>query len=313
MDQKADKIINLNHAETIYFNGPVVINTNDKIPLSSLLPSVEHIADKEEKTKPLSSNIPLRPLDEQPYHPSVHDEGDLLHGLVFKLTIPECPLNYKGNPSLEPNSLGEILLSYTEGRKIHSHYITHRTITGAINQEDLRWDWKRDRPETLYKLLNGYLFDLFSFCTTESQAIKFRIYCSFAIGDYTVKDGLICGETYSTVSEIHNGMERLFTPLSTDYKQVYEYETEEFKESRTRYYYTCHSEKDYLDEGIIIGTTDLEYIGGYSSWCQPILCNEYGNSKAVIMYTKRDMPGYPHGFLQKVKRSIAGFGGVYDD
>ena len=257
----------------------------------------------------LKSGMFLRPEDEPPYQKAEHPDGTVLHGLVFKLTIPEGPIAYRKDPDrpgkgISADLFEEILRASAESHKIHTCYYQGKTITGAINEEDLRWNWQWDRPETLRQLLVRYANGIFIACSDYCKAVKFRVYCAFMVGNYYIQDGIIYGETIETVTQIHKGMGRLFTPLSLDYDYDYEFETEEFRASRKRHYYTSYADKDFLDEGIVIGTTDIDFIGGYGNWYRPVIYNHYEDSKAVILYAQKEMPGKPVKYRVRLKRFL---------
>lgn len=259
----------------------------------------------------LNPRIRLRPSERKPYHKVEHPDGTILHGIIFKVTIPEPPIGKKDivdELNLTPGCFNEKIEAFLTGPaelyKIHNFRFEGRTISGAINEEDMDWDWKWDRPETIRKMLISYVNDIFDACAAGTECLKFRMCCSFAVGDYYIENGNICGETYNEVNLIHSGMDRLFTPLDTDYETKYEYETKEFKESRKRFYCTTYSNVDYLDEGIIIGTRDVPFIGGYGNWYRPVLYNQYKDSAAVILYEKKTMPGQPVKLRVKLKRTV---------
>ena len=259
----------------------------------------------------LNPGIRLRPSERKPYHKAEHPEGTILHGIVFKVTIPEEPIgkcdiveSLKLTPGTFADKIEVFLSGPAELHKIHTFWFEGKTMTGAINEEDMEWDWQWDRPETIRKKLMSYLDFVFTGCAEGTACFKFRMCCSFAVGDYYIENGKICGTTYEEVAQIHAGMDRLFTPLDTDYEKEYEYETKEFKESRNRHYCTSYSNVDYLDEGIIIATRDIPFIGGYGNWYRPVLYNQYKDSAAVILYEKRTMPGVPLKFSIRVKRTV---------
>ena len=273
----------------------------------------ERITNESGELKP---GMFLRPNDEPPYQKAEHPDGTVLHGLVFKLTFPQWPMGYDKDAYMRGENLNNdiyqmFLQSLTEQFKIHTFYCQDRTITGAINEEDMRWDRRWDHPETVRRMLIRYADALFVNIAEHYKAIKFRLYCSFVVDNYTIPGGKVCGAAIDTVTKIHEGMGRLFTPLDLDYEYNYEYETEEFKASRKRHYYTSYANKDYLDEGIIIGTTDIDFIGGYGNWYRPVIYNHYKDSKAVILYLQKEMPGKPvklriklKGFVHRIKKSL---------
>lgn len=262
----------------------------------------------------LNPRVRLRPSERKPYHKAEHPDGTILHGIVFKVTIPEPPIGkkdivkeYNLTPGRFADKIEVFLTGPAELYKIHAFWFEGKTITGAINEEDMDWDWQWDRPETIRKTLLSYVDFVFNGCATGTKCLKFRMCCSFAVGDYYIENGKICGATYDEVDMIHSGMDRLFTPLATDYETEYEYETKEFKESRNRFYCTTYSNADYLDEGIIIATRDVPFIGGYGNWYRPVLYNQYKSSAAVILYKKETMPGKPIKLSKKLKRTVQEF------
>lgn len=289
----------------------VMNDIDDMYRRSNPFMAVEGVTGKP-KTE-LNPGIRLRPSEKKPYHKAEHPEGTILHGIVFMVTIPEEPIGkldireaFKLTPGSFPEKVEVFLTEPAETYKIHTFWFEGKTITGVINEEDMEWDWKWDRPETIRKKLISYVSDIYNLIAEGTRCLKFRMCCAFAVGTYYIKDGKICGAAYDEAAQIHSGMDRLFTPLDTDYEMKYPYETKEFKESRNRHYCTSYSNMDYLDEGIIVGTRDIPFIGGYGNWYRPVFYNQYMDTAAVILYEKRTMPGAPVKLRVRLKSVIHG-------
>ena len=332
IENQSGNITNINSAGNISFHGSTVINVTANIPLSDLLSinagsirmnTVDEMPVLVEDSESQQSIDALMRSDGiSPCKKDTCSEGMVFHGLVFKMTIPEPPMDSDGEQriSFDWSTFHDDIRQIQGKYNIHICIFKGKTITGAINEADMPWDRDRECPKSIRLMFINYIENIFNSYAERCRAIKFRIYCSFCIGEYCIhKDKLngesdnvetksaediIYGKAIDIVVDIHEGMNRLFTPLDTDYDFDYEYETQEFRDSRKRHYYTTYSNKDYLDEGIIIGTTDIDFIGSYGNWYRPIVCSQYKDSKAVILYEKKEMPGQRHGILYRIRKII---------